>query len=193
MLWGIHLLRISNLTKHLKIWVTLNKTYCKYQCDSPMRCFRCCCGSCLWMTCSPVIFFHLIFPFLGPVALLLKLRQVSFASSIYFTEWTLIQWFSFFGFLNNVIKLTGTEKMVIEAYQSALFKQERYSAEKCNYSKLTSSMISCAVLEKTKSIFKTWIILNSWSIQPEEQLALLRYGFTPDNRDEYVPVEKAYV
>merc|ERR1711971_85086 len=160
----------------------MGQTFLQSLPNGPLRCFRVCCGGCLWTLCSPFLFVYLIFPFLGPAALLLKLRQVAFVSNLYVTSWTWLQWLSFFGFVNNVVKVTASETVVIDAYQTALFFEQRVASseqerreEHYDLSKLTKVMISCAVLRKTQSILKAWIILNSWSLQPEVQLALLRF------------------
>jgi len=181
MLWGLHLLKVGKLYVHITHWVSVNKRFLTSLPDGPLRYFRICYGGCAWMMCFPFTFMFLIFPFLGPAALLLKVRQVGFVSSVYFMKWTRMQWFQFFGFVNNVIKVTASEKVVLEAYHIALFykkqedsTQQNQRDEKYNFTKLTKLMISCAVLEKTQSVWKAGIILNSWSDQPETQLAMLR-------------------
>merc|ERR1719433_268266 len=74
----------------------------------------------LFIPCVPLTF---LFPLFAPAALLLKLRQVSFVSTVYWKSWNLTQWFSFFGVVNNVIGLTATEGELIGAYHRIMLRQ----------------------------------------------------------------------
>jgi len=178
MLLGIKVLTIDKLYAHFKRLLWLMKAMFCYT-DGPMdkekfpRSVLLCSGICclpLW----PLLF---VFPFFAPAAFLLKVRQVAFVSTVYFRNWTRVQWFAFFGVINNVVGLTATENVSIESYQRALFGRPDDHEFKSHAMELRELISEC-IHKHTESVLDTFLIMNAWMKNPDVQYKMMK-GFPP--------------
>ena len=137
-----------------------------------------CCSPCwllggtLWI-CSWLVYplFVIFFVGLGPTALLLKLRQVSFVNTVYIRYWGTQEWLSFFGFANNVAGLSKSELIEIESFKQVLLMDDKKEIAKKRFEEL---LIKTLMEQDDMSKFRAWMLLNSWSRDLERFVRLLR-------------------
>jgi len=162
-------------------------------------CFQMYTIACSGLLCGPIfwilwfLFFLSMFvlcvsPVLvAPVAFLLKLRQVAFVSTVYWTSWSRSEWFKFFGVVNNVIGLTAPQSALIQGHTRFLIENSmdaKYKVSDLNgVQRALKYLIRKSVYEKTESLIVTAMILNSWDVDPDRWMALLR-GYTPEGTTE---------
>jgi len=187
-------------------------------CFPCVLCMIACACSCVFITIAPLLLLNYT---LGPAALLLKIRQVSFVMDKHVLEWPLHHYFSFFGFINNIAGLSANEDVQLSSFVKVLFMggqwtmfssdepEERETvdddeqrteslksvadaapdqlseslenskvaanARDAAAKKLFGSMLVQALVEKGKmSYFKVWLILNSWSMDPDQFIELFK-------------------
>ena len=180
MLIGIKWLTLSKSTNHVSRWTSLTVYHTKDILFGTHPLGLCCClpfilaflGICIIGT---------LLPFLAPAALLLKVRQVSFISTVYFRQWTLVQWFDFFGFVNNVVGLTASEEIEIKSVQRILYmnpdlvEEQRETKDKTEDKarKSVTHLIAHYTRERV-GVFAAFIMMNTWRADPDLHIALLR-------------------
>lgn len=181
-LWGLKGLTISGLKKTRKsVSMFFSNVLCASDATLKFRCFA-------FLT-FPLAVLWWLLPVFAPAALLLKLRQVDFVSTVYFTDWNYTKYFQFLGFMNNVIGLTANEVDVIKSAERMVFmnpdlakeKDENWTdlaemedGDRVRVHKSFDNLIGYFLYEKVTSIFATLIILNTWLYDPDLYMALLR-------------------
>merc|ERR1712130_80317 len=151
-------------------------------------------GGCCFSLCGPFFWFlyflgiviAVLLPFLAPIAFLLKLRQVAFVSTVYWKGWSWTEWLKFFGVVNNVMGLTASEGKLINGYNKFVIEkstEERYKFDDAAAYKALRYLIRKGVYERTESLVVTAMILNSWNVDPNRWMSLLR-RYTPKEGTE---------
>merc|ERR1719474_929276 len=179
MLLGMKLLTIDKLYTYYRWWLWVMKAFFCYT-DGPWNKEQfphrrlLCVGI---FTILPIFLVRAVFPVFAPAAFLLKVRQVAFVSTVYFQNWSTVQWFAFFGVINNVVGLTATENVSIESYQRALFGRHDDSEFKSHAMELRELISEC-IYKHTESVLDTFLIMNAWMKNPDVQYKMMK-GFPP--------------
>jgi len=195
---------------------------CVIVCCLPcILCVLACACSCASILVVPSLGLLLLNYALGPAALLLKIRQVSFVMEKHVLDWPLHHYFSFFGFINNIAGLSANEDVQLSSFIKVLFMgrqgakvssdepevretfdddEQRAESPKSvadaaldqvsespeinkalanardeAAKKLFGAMLVQALVEKGEmSYFKVWLILNSWSMDPDQFIELFK-------------------
>jgi len=167
MLWGLQLLSIEKFLKRVMVHLKAAKFCVKrlyrkvtgYYSGETLT--KRICDSLFTVIALLLNYIAVMLPIAAPVALLLRLRQVSFVSTLYFHDWTTTELFEFFGFVNNVIGITITFPAEIERIQCMIFGQRDWQPVG-----EVHNAIERILLSRLKW-FEAVIVFNSWCSDPD--------------------------
>eukprot|EP01083_Nonionella_stella_P045702 122599_1 len=133
---------------------------------------------------SVVVFIPVLIvtPLLGAAGLLLRLRQFAWIHTVYVIDWRFIEWFKFFGFVNNIasmsMRLRGAQITAIERLLTGLYCEDEADSQSVSTTKrkefylLKHNVMMSIVNRKGKMI--ALLLIYKWQNDSEALIKILR-------------------